>query len=85
MNLNNYNDSNNLTNLINKDNNIDFNFENAKILKPIIKNNRRGSARKFLEENENKMKQNNNINLNLDYKVFQKIKKMKFKKKKILE
>ena len=65
LNLNNYNDSNNLTNLINKDNNIDFNFENAKILKPIIKNNRRGSARKFLEENENKMKQNNNINLNL--------------------
>ena len=64
LNLNNYNDKSDLDNLINKDNNEEFNFENAKRLKPIIKNNRRGSARKFLEESENKMKQNININQN---------------------
>ena len=69
LNLNNYNKNNNnendLDNLINKDNNEEFNnFENAKRLKPVVKNNRRGSARKFLEENENKMKQNKNINMN---------------------
>lgn len=64
LNLNNYNDTSDLDNLINKDNNEEFNFENAKRLKPIIKNNRRGSARKFLEESENKMKQNININQN---------------------
>ena len=70
LNLNNYNKNNNnneddLENLINKDNNDEFNnFENAKRLKPLVKNNRRGSARKFLEENENKMKQNKNINMN---------------------
>ena len=71
LNLNNYNKNNNnendldLDNLINKDNNDEFNnFENAKRLKPLVKNNRRGSARKFLEENENKMKQNKNINMN---------------------
>ena len=67
LNLNNYNDSNDIDNLeilINKDNNEDINFDNAKILKPIIRKNRRGSARKFLEENENKMKQNININMN---------------------
>ena len=64
LNLNDYNDTNDLNNLINKDNNEEFAFENAKRLKPIIKNNRRGSARKFLEESENKMKQNININQN---------------------
>ena len=60
----NLNNSNNLDNLINKDNNEGFTFENAKRLKPLVKNNRRGSAKKFLEESENKMKQNININLN---------------------
>ena len=60
----NLNNSNNLDNLINKDNNEEFTFENAKRLKPLVKNNRRGSAKKFLEESENKMKQNININLN---------------------
>jgi hypothetical protein len=64
LNLNNYNETNNLEELINKDNNEEFLFENAKRLKPIVKNNRRGSARKFLEENENKSKQNVNINQN---------------------
>ena len=65
LNLNNYNNNaNDLDNLINKDNNEEFNFDNAKRLKPLVKNNRRGSARKFLEENENKMKQNKNINMN---------------------
>ena len=64
LNLNNYNDSNDLANLINKDNNEEFTFENAKRLKPLTKNNRRGSAKKFLEENENQMKQNLNINQN---------------------
>ena len=67
LNLNDYNSTNDLDNLINKDNNEDFTFENAKRLKPIIKNNRRGSAKKFLEESENKMKQNLNQN-NLDNK-----------------
>ena len=67
LNLNDYNDTNDLNNLINKDNNEEFAFENAKRLKPIIKNNRRGSARKFLEESENKMKQNINQN-NIDNK-----------------
>ena len=60
----NLNNSNNLDNLINKDNNEEFTFENAKRLKPLVKNNRRGSAKKFLEESENKMKQNININQN---------------------
>ena len=64
LNLNNYNETNDLEDLINKDNNEEFLFENAKRLKPIIKNNRRGSARKFLEENENKSKQNVNMNQN---------------------
>jgi len=67
LNLNNYNsnNANDLENLLNKDNNEEFNnFDNAKRLKPVVKNNRRGSARKFLEENENKMKQNININMN---------------------
>ena len=64
LNLNNYNDQNDLSNLINKDNNEEFTFENAKRLKPLVKNNRRGSAKKFLEENENQMKQNLNINQN---------------------
>ena len=39
--------------LINKDNNDEMGFENAIRLKPLVKNNRRGSARKFLEETEN--------------------------------
>ena len=47
LNLNNYNDPNDLSNLINKDNNEEFTFENAKRLKPLAKNNRRGSAKKF--------------------------------------
>ena len=42
-------------NLINKDNNDELAFENAERLKPIINNNRRGSARKFLEQNDNKI------------------------------
>ena len=52
--------------LINKDNNDDlgFDFDKAKRLKPIVKNNRRGSARKFLEENENKMEKLPKINNN---------------------
>ena len=66
LNLNDYNNQNDLDDLINKDNNEEFNFENAKRLKPLVKNNRRGSARKFLEENENKMKQQNIQNLNLN-------------------
>ena len=66
LNLNDYNSKNDLDELINKDNNEEFNFENAKRLKPLIKNNRRGSARKFLEENENKMKQQNIQNINLN-------------------
>ena len=66
LNLNDYNSKNDLDDLINKDNNEEFNFENAKRLKPLIKNNRRGSARKFLEENENKMKQQNIQNINLN-------------------
>ena len=67
LNLNNYNkNENDLDNLLNKDNNEEFNFENAKKLKPIGKNNRRGSAKKFLEENENKMKQNINMNQNIN-------------------
>lgn len=41
--------------IINKDNNDEFGFDNAKRLKPIVGNNRRGSAKKFLEENPNKM------------------------------
>ena len=52
--------------LNNIDNNIDvndeFGFENAPILKPI--NNRKGSAKKFLEENENKMNKLPKINNN---------------------
>ena len=51
---NNYNGDN----LTNKDNNDEYGFENAVRLKPMIKNNRRGSARKFLEENENNMNMN---------------------------
>jgi serine/threonine protein kinase len=48
--------------LMNKDNNDEMGFENAKRLKPIVKNNRRGSARKFLEENENKTEQFQSLN-----------------------
>ena len=61
----------NRDNLTNKDNNDEFAFEKAKKLKPINNNSRRGSARKFLEENENKMNKfpkidsiNNNNNNN---------------------
>ena len=61
----------NKENLTNKDNNDEFAFEKAKKLKPINNNSRRGSARKFLEENENKMDKfpkinnnNNNDNIN---------------------
>ena len=61
----------NRENLTNKDNNDEFGFDNAIRLKPMIKNNRRGSARKFLEEHENDMKvskieNNNNINNNIN-------------------
>jgi len=52
----------NIGNLVNKDNNDAF--ENAKRLKPIVKNNRRGSARKFLEENDNKIDKLPPINKN---------------------
>ena len=45
-------------NLTNKDNNDEFGFESAVRLKPMTKNNRRGSARKFLEENQNNMNMN---------------------------
>lgn len=68
LNSNNNNDDNNKDknddknfnreNLTNKDNNDEFGFENAVRLKPMTKNNRRGSARKFLEENENNMNMN---------------------------
>ena len=56
-------------NLTNKDNNDEYGFENAIRLKPMTKNNRRGSARKFLEENPdnmnmNKIGSNNNNNQN---------------------
>ena len=54
-------------NLTNKDNNDEFGFDNAVRLKPMTKNNRRGSARKFLEENQNNMNMNkigNNNNQN---------------------
>ena len=51
---NNYNGDN----LTNKDNNDEYGFENAVRLKPMTKNNRRGSARKFLEENQNNMNMN---------------------------
>ena len=54
----------NKDNLTNKDNNDEFAFEKAKKLKPINNNNRRGSARKFLEENENKMDKFPKINSN---------------------
>ena len=53
----------NRNNLINKDNNDELGFENAERLKPII-NNRRGSARKFLEQNENKIDKLSKINNN---------------------
>ena len=53
------NDNNfNGDNLTNKDNNDEYGFENAVRLKPMTKNNRRGSARKFLEENQNNMNMN---------------------------
>ena len=55
--------------LTNKDNNDEFAFENAKILKPLNNKNRRGSARKFLEENENKMNQLPKINNNNERKM----------------
>ena len=57
--------------LENKDNNDEFffNFDKAERLKPIIKNNRRGSARKFLEENENKMVKLPKINVNNERKL----------------
>ena len=57
--------------LENKDNNDDlfFNFDKAERLKPIVKNNRRGSARKFLEENENKMVKLPKINVNNERKL----------------
>ena len=55
--------------LTNKDNNDEFAFENAKILKPINNKNRRGSARKFLEENEDKMNQLPKINNNNERKM----------------
>ena len=63
------NDNNfNGDNLTNKDNNDEYGFENAVRLKPMTKNNRRGSARKFLEENQNNMNMNkignNNNNQN---------------------
>ena len=62
---NNDNDNNIFSNnLINKDNNDELGFENAKRLKPLVNNNRRGSARKFLEENENKMDKFPAINKN---------------------
>ena len=51
-------------NLINKDNNDELGFENAQRLKPIVNNNRRGSARKFLEQNENKIDKLPKINNN---------------------
>ena len=55
---------NNIDNNI--DNNEDFGFENAPILKPF--NNRRGSAKKFLEENEmNKLPKINNNQRKLKY------------------
>ncbi len=71
---NNDNDNNIFSNnLINKDNNDELGFENAKRLKPLVNNNRRGSARKFLEENENKMDKfpaiNKNNNDNCDRKL----------------
>ena len=57
--------------LENKDNNDEFffNFDKAERLKPIVKNNRRGSARKFLEENENKMVKLPKINVNNERKL----------------
>ena len=58
-----YDNRNNL-NLINKDNNDELGFENAQRLKPIVNNNRRGSARKFLEQNENKIDKLPKINNN---------------------
>ena len=70
-----FNNKFNNNNLINKDNNDELGFENAKRLKPLVNNNRRGSARKFLEENENKIDKfptinnNNNNNDNCDRKL----------------
>ncbi len=63
----NNNNNFNVDNLTNKDNNDEYGFENAVRLKPMTKNNRRGSARKFLEENPdnmnmNKIGSNNNNN-----------------------
>ena len=57
--------------LENKDNNDEFffNLDKAERLKPIVKNNRRGSARKFLEENENKMVKLPKINVNNERKL----------------
>ena len=49
-------------NLVNLDNNDEFGFDNMVRIKPIIKNNRRGSAKKFLEENENKYNLKNKVN-----------------------
>ena len=55
--------------LINKDNNDELGFDKAERLKPIVKNNRRGSARKFLEESENKMEKLPKINNNNERKL----------------
>jgi serine/threonine protein kinase len=53
-------------NLVNLDNNDEFGFDNMVRIKPIIKNNRRGSAKKFLEENENKYNLKNKVNQDMN-------------------